>query len=150
MASLGATYDASQGAQMADRSALPPGGAFDPEQGEDEDQHHRRDLSRPAEISLREPCGVDSQRQCAHAEEAGGADVVDAFHQCQAYTNRDGRTGQRQRHAAEGAPGRLAQRARHFHLHAGLASRCDKKLPFALTNLTLSGRIRCAGVLRAG
>ena len=108
-------------ARRHDEAALPPGGAFDPQQGEDEDQHHRRDLSCPAEISLREPCGIDTQRQCAHAEEAGGANVVDAFHQREAYTNGDGRPGQRQRHAAEGAPGRLAQRARHFHLHAWLA-----------------------------
>ncbi len=60
--------------------ALPRGTLY-PNEAEHENQHHRGNLRGTAKISLGKPCGVDAERQGAHAEESGGTNIVQTFHQ---------------------------------------------------------------------
>jgi hypothetical protein len=97
-----------------------PAVALEPHQRHHHEQHRAGDLRGARQVGARDPRRVDRHGERVHAEEFGGADVVERLQQRQAQAHGQRGPRERQRHAEERAAPALAQHARGFHQVRGL------------------------------
>ncbi|KAG1256230.1 hypothetical protein G6F65_016414 [Rhizopus arrhizus] len=88
--------------------------ALQHDQPDHDGQHRQRDLRSAGQVRPRYPGRIDRHRQRLHAQELGGADIVQRFQQCQADAHDDGRPRQGQGDAKEHCNASGAQCARGF------------------------------------
>ncbi len=94
---------------------VPPRAALEDNEAHDDGEHRQGDLGGARQVGARDPGRVDRDGERAHAEELGGADVVERLHHREACPDGNRRTRKRERHAPEQGATAHAERARHVH-----------------------------------
>ena len=97
-----------------------PAVAFEPYETCNGKKHHAGDLRGAGQARAVEPGGEDRERQRAHAEILGGADVVERFEQRERQADRERGARERQRDVTRQHQPRGAERARDLEQRGAL------------------------------